>query len=113
MLSYLASHPDRSCLHNYGTMVVLGGLRVNRQASSNGTISFCSKQLIYFLNSSMYLYTDSFCIHCTIMLKNWVTARNGVYAICHGLQLILNMLSHQKMDFMLYHVTEYKELILC
>jgi len=26
---YSASHPDPSCLHNYGTVVLLAGLRVN------------------------------------------------------------------------------------
>ena len=37
--SYSASHPDLSCLHNNGTIVVLGGLRVKLNYFKNIKIS--------------------------------------------------------------------------
>ena len=36
--SYLASHPNPSCLHNYGTIVVPGGLRVKKFVPGSSTV---------------------------------------------------------------------------
>ena len=47
--SYSPSHPDPSCLHIYGTIVMLGSLRVKGQINQIEILLKCNIQHIAFI----------------------------------------------------------------